>query len=361
MSATTDEPSKAGATVSDVSYVNGWAVLAEIAVHHGAVSDIAVSSDGARAMVTHHGDDSFSLIDIGDPGVAQTIVGIDEPFAIAMSDTAGRAYVSSVSAAYDSILAFDVDARRVVAAHPVAHSVTDLAVSPDGRYLYASRSSVHGADVAILDTQTGAEDAIGIAESPGTTTERVRVSPDGRRLYVATNGPSGAELVVIDALHKRVVTAVEIGSPIRDLALSADAATAYVASCGVDLSAVLDVVDTRANVVTSTYKVGEVAGFVTRLTLSRDGERAYLVGDDSVTVLSTAAHDVIGSIVVGAPPSCVIESLDGTCLYIGDYAGTVTVVEIASAAPSVNTPYDDATSPHQWVLPDLLGLEPALA
>lgn len=343
--------------MSDVSYVNEWAVLTEIAVHHGAISDIAVSSDGDRAMVTNHGDDSFSLIDIGGRGVAQTVVGIDEPFALAVSGTAGRAYVSSASAAYDSILAFDLDARRVVAAHPVAHSVTDLAVSPDGRYVYASRNSAGGADVAILDTKTGSDDAIGIATSPGTTTERVRLSPDGRRLYVATNGPSGAQLVVIEAQHKRVVSAVEIGSPIRDIALSPDGATAYVASCGADLSAVLDVVDTRANVVTSTYKVGEVAGFVTRLTLSRDGERAYLVGDDSVTVLSTAAYDIIVSIVVGAQPSCVSESPDGTCLYIGDYAGTVTVVEVASA----NMADDDATAQHQWAIPDMLSLEPAPA
>ena len=71
------------------------------------------------------------------------------------------------------------------------------------------------------------------------------MSPDGRRLYVAANGASTAELVVVDTQRNRVLSTVEIGSPIRDIALSPDGATAYVGSCGPDFGTVLDVVDTR--------------------------------------------------------------------------------------------------------------------
>lgn len=364
--------------MSDVSYVNGrelvdddsllevgtapgFSVVAEVPVQHGAVSGLAVSPDGARLVVTHYGDSSVSLIDTFDRAVAQTAVYTDEPFAIAIAGThATRAYVSTVSAAYDSVLAVDLYTNRVVAVHPVAHSVTDLAVSPDGRHVYASRIAVNGADVAILDTQTGTVDAIGIAAGPGTTTECVRVSPDGRRLYVATNGPSRAELVMIDAHQKYVVITVEVGSPIRDIALSPDGATAYVASYGPDVGAVLDVVHTGTNIITSTRKIGEIAGLVTQLTLSRDGERAYIVGDDSVTVLSTLTYDVVGAIVIGRRPSCVIESPDGNCLYIADYAGAITVLAIASTTASAEAPTSDDKSaiPNQWAMPDLLQLEP---
>ena len=66
--------------------------------------------------------------------------------------------------------------------------------------------------------------------------------------------------------------------------------------------------------------------------MSRDGSRAYLVGDTSVTVLSTRTHDVIGSIATGARPSCAIESPAGNRLYIADYAGTVTVLAVDAAA-----------------------------
>jgi YVTN family beta-propeller protein len=333
----------------------GFAVEAEIAVERGVVSGIAVSPDGTRLIVTHYGDDSVSLIDTRAVAVEQIVVDVDEPFAVAVSDNGSRAYVSTVSAAYDSILAFHMDANQVIAAHPVAHSVTDLAVSPDGRRVYASRTAANGADVAILDTQTGTQDAIGIAADAGITAQCVRVSPDGRRLYVAANRPFAAELVVIDTHSNRVASTIEIGSPIRDIAVSADGATAYVGSCGPDFGAVLDVVDTRTDVIANTYKIGEIARFLTQLTLSRDGRRAYLVGDSSVTVLSTATHDVIGSIVTGSQPSCVTESPDGSRLYVADYAGAITVLTTAS------TPDEVPTAPHEWAFADLLGLEPTPA
>lgn len=341
----------------------GFTVVTDISPQHGAVSGITVSPDGSRMMVTHYGDHSFSVIDTASNTVAQTVFDIDEPFAIATA--ANRVYVSAVSAAYDSVLAFDMDASRVVAAYPVAHTVTDLAVSPDGRHVYASRTAVTGADVAVLDTKTGKDDAINIAAKAGISTECVRISADGSRLYVAANGPCSAELVVIDTHQKRVLHTVEIGSPIRDIALTPDGASAYVASCSPDFGAVLDVVDIRdlrTNRIVSTYKVGEISGLLTQLTLSRNGERAYLVGDTGVAVLSTSTHDMIGSITLGAQPSCVIESPDGNRLYIGDYAGTVTTLAIAPTIASADASADDAsTVAHPWALPELLGLEPVMA
>jgi YVTN family beta-propeller protein len=349
---------------AEIGTAPGFTVVTDISAQHGAVSGIAVSPDGSRLMVTHYGDHSFSVIDTVNWTVAQTVVDIDEPFAIAVAETpANRVYVSAVSAAYDSVLAVDVDTSRVVEAYPVAHSVTDVAVSPDGRHVYASRTAATGADVAVLDTETGTDDAIGIAARVGTTAECVRISPDGSRLYVAANGPANAELIVIDTHQSRVLSSVEIGSPIRDIALSPDGASAYVGSCSPDFGAVLDVVDIQTNRIVTTYKVGEVSGFLAQLTLSRNGERAYLVGDTGVTVLSTSTHDVIGSIVLGPRPSCVIESPDGNRLYIADYAGTVTTLAIAPTSASVDasTLLDPSTVPHPWALPELLGLEPVMA
>jgi len=376
--------------VSDVSRVNvstrtdyvhnaigapGFSVTGEIAVQRGAVSGLAVSPDGALLVVTHRGDDSFSLIDTANGAVAETVIDIDEPFAVAISDTSSRrVYVSSATEAYDSVLAFDTDADRVVATYPLAFSVTDLAVSPDGRYVYAGRTGANGADVSVLDTATGHDDAISVATIPGTTTGCVRVSPDGRRLYVAVNGASTAEFVVIDARQNRVLSAVEIGSPIRDIALSPNGSTAYIGSCSADFGTVLDVVDigdvrdARKLAVTGTYKLGDVAGLLAQLTMSRDGQRVYLVGDQSVTVLSTTTHDIIGAIDIDGQPSCAIESPDGKRLYIADYAGTVTVLGIAAApAPAFAHATDDEPAaahrwaPHQWTPPDLLLLEPTLA
>ena len=328
--------------LDEVEAAFSFSVVAQIAGHHGAVSGIAVGPDHNKLMVTNHADNSVTSIDTDTCTSTRTVIGIHEPFAIAIAGA--RAYISAASAAYDSIVVVDVTTDRVVGVHPVAYSVRDLAVSSDGMHVYACRTAVHGADIAVVDNMTGHVDAIGLAA--GATTGCVRVTPDGARLYVAADGPSGAELAVIDTHQQRVVDAVPIGLPIRDVALSPHGDTAYVLSCGPGFGAVVDVVDTSTNVVTATGKIAEVSGPVTQLPLSGDSERAYLVGEQSVAVVSTQTHNVIGTIAVAGQPSCVSESPDGKHLYIADYAGTVSVLTIAA--------------PPEWARPELAQLEPAM-
>jgi DNA-binding beta-propeller fold protein YncE len=353
---------EAGTTVSDaildLNEAPGFTAIGAIAAGRGAVSGIAVRADGAMLTVTHYGDDSVSLIGTVDGAARLTVTDVDEPAAVAMAGN--RAYVSSVSSEHDEILAFDTDSERIVATYPVEFGITDLVVSPNGRFVYTGRTGVDGAGVAILDTSTGKQGYVPIA---ATTVGCVRVSPDGRRLYVAANGASTADLVTIDTQRYRVTGVVEIGSPIRDIALSPDGATAYVGSCGSDFGTVLDIVDARNSAINATYKIGDAAGSLAQLTVSRAGDRVYLVGDQHVTVWSTATQDVLGSITVGDQPSCAVESPDGKRLYIADYAGTVTELEISAAAASADalTSDDEVTARHAWAFSDLRMLEPTPA
>lgn len=393
-----DEHSKGGASVTDVNgrqvaryapgervleraAAPGEAIVVEIPVRKGPISGIAISSDGSRLMVTNYADDSLSVIDTESWRVVRTVGGVDEPYAVAVaSEDADRAYVSTVSPAYDSISVVDVSAGSVVATHSLALSVSDLAVSPDGTRVYASRNGANSADVAIVDTATDKVEVVDIADEPGISALCVRVSSDGSRLYVGTEGPAGGGLVVIGALpqpdqgraahrkgwrrrstrnpartaeHPRlgILDTVQIGLPIRDVALSPDGATAYVASCGSDVGAVVDVVETRTNKITSTRKITEIDGLLTGLTISTDGDRAYLVSADAVTVLCTLTHDVIGTVKV-AQPSCVAESPCGEYLYIADYDGMVTVAPVGSTTGSVHE--------SDWAMPELMQYEAAL-
>ncbi|OBF81937.1 hypothetical protein A5791_05040 [Mycobacterium sp. 852002-51163_SCH5372311] len=363
----------------DFQAATGDADLVEIPVRNGPISGIAVSPDGRRLMVTHYGHNNVSVIHTGSHRVVQTVDGVDEPYAIVVdSQDAARAYVSTASPAYDSIAAIDTSTYTVVETYPLALSISDIAVSSDGRHVYAGRNDVRTADVAVVDTETGKVQVIDIAE-PGTSTQCVRVSPDGSRLYVGANGPAGGRLVVIgtrvdDARtpgHSRwrrrknaksaenglrVIDAVEIGLPIRDVALSPDGTTAYVASCGPDGGAVLDVLhvlDTLTNKITGTRKISEIAGLLTGLTISGDGDRAYLVSDDGITVLCTLTHDVIGTVRVGTQPSCLVESPDGKYLYIAGYDGTVSVAPVASSMTSLEPE-------GEWAMPELMQYEAAL-
>lgn len=333
-------------------------VAVQIPVRKGPISDVAVSPDGKRLMVTNYGSDNVSVIDIDSCRVMGTVDGLAEPFAIALGG-ADRAYVSTVSPAYDAIEVIDLATNSVVASHRVALSVSDLVVSADGAHVYISRNGARGADVAALDVATGRIQVVDIATAAGTTTESLQVSPDGSRLYVGVNGPAGGQVVVIDtglnsgepagrARWRRksakatksvaksarqpaspsVIATVEIGLPVRDVAIGPKGALVYVASSGPE-AAVIDMIDTRTNKISGTRKIAEVTGLITRLTLSGDGDRAYLVSDDSVTMLCTLTQDVIDTVDLASQPSCVAESPDGRSLYIADYSGDVTVVPVA--------------------------------
>lgn len=315
-----------------------------IPVRNGPISDMGLNPDGSRLIVTNYGRDTISVIDTDARRVIETVAGVNEPFAIALSGAhAGRAYISTASAGYDSIDVVDVATNTRISTHRLAHSVSDLTVNLDGRFVYASRNDARGADVVVVDTITDEFEAIEIATAAGTTAESVCLSPDGGQLYVASNGPSGGQLVVIETraqsrgrvgASSRIVGAYELGLPIRDVALSNDGGTAYVASSGPVVGAVLDVIDTRARKIISTRKIGETAGALTRLTLSRDGRRAYLVSDDRVTVVCTRTQDVVGEITAAKEPSCVLESPDGRYLYIADYSGVVTAAALAPRGPA---------------------------
>lgn len=311
--------------------------MVRIAVGKGPITDMAINHDGSRLLVTNHGSDSVSVIDADGRHIAGTLPDLYEPFALAIGG-AGRAYVSTVcpgSMAYDGIDVVDVATGARIATHELALSVSDVAVSADEKYVYASRNGTHGADVAVVDTTTGDIEVIELATAAGTTTDCVRISPDGCRLYVGANGPSGGHLMVAETGadrvggRSRVGGILELGLPVRGVALSRDGATAYVASWTPVVGAVLDVIDTRSDKVTNTCKVGDITGPLTRLTLSDDDSRAYLVSDDRVTVLCTGTLEVLGDIRAAQHPSCVVESLDARYLYIADYTGTVTVARVA--------------------------------
>lgn len=156
----------------------------------------------------------------------------------------------------------------------------------------------------------------------------------------------------------RVIGSVEIGSPIRDVAVSSSGDTVYVASCSPDFGAVLDVINTRSGMIAGTAKITGAGGFVTQLALSADGERAYLVNDHGVTVLSTVTLDVIGSLTIGGSPSCVVENAGGTRLCVADYAGVVTVVSIPSTSIRAD---DDITARYECAVPELHDLAPVMA
>ncbi|MDT7766511.1 MAG: hypothetical protein QOC63_5931, partial [Mycobacterium sp.] len=298
------------------------APVGAVAVGRGPIGDIGAGGTGV--VVTHYGDDSVSFLDPDTLAVDDTIAVPGEPFAVVVTDD--RAYVSTSSASYDAVSVIDTNTRTVIATYPLAFGVTALAISPDGKRVYAGRTGNDHVDIAVIDTTADRVGTIDIATGAGIGVDAIAIDPTGRQPYVATTDARGSQLVVVNAETARVDRKVWVGSPIRDLAF-ADG-TAYALTSHRVRGGAVSVIDMSTNRITDTIELG--IGAPTQMTLSPDKTRAYVVDYDHVAVLCTLSHEVVNTVTVDARPSCVAVSFDGGRLYVADYAGDVSAFSVAS-------------------------------
>jgi YVTN family beta-propeller protein len=321
-----------------------------VAVRRGPIGDIAASA--VAAIVTNYGDDSVSFLNAETLGAEDTIGVPGEPFAAVISND--RAYVTSSSASHDAVSVIDTNTRTVIATYPLAFGVTALAISPDGKRVYAGRTGNDHVDVAVIDTTAERVGTIDIATGAGIGVDAIAVDPTGKRLYVATTDARGSQLVVVDAETARVDRKVWVGAPIRDLAF-ADG-TAYVLTSDRVRGGAVSVIDMSSNRITDTIELG--IGAPTQMALSPDKTRAYVVDYDHVAVLCTLSHEVVTTVTVDARPSCVTVDSDGGRLYVADYAGDVTLFSVASTLPLL---YSQLVATEPIALAAPRELEPATA
>jgi YVTN family beta-propeller protein len=299
--------------------------IGTVAVRRGPIGDIAASA--AAVVVTNYGHDSVSFLNPDTLEVEDTIGVPGEPFAAVVSDD--LAYVSTSSASYDAVSVIDTSTKAVIATYPLAFGVSALAISPNGKRVYAGRTGHDHVDVAVIDTTAERVGTIDIATGAGIGVDAIAVDPTGTRLYVATTDARGSQLVVVDAETARVDRKVWVGSPIRDLAF-ADG-TAYVLTSDRVRGGSVSLIDMSANRITDTIELG--IGAPTQMTLSKT--RAYIVDYDHVAVLCTLSHEVVATVTVDARPSCVAVDSDGGRVYVADYAGEVAAFTVASTLPLV--------------------------
>jgi YVTN family beta-propeller protein len=298
--------------------------MGTVAARRGPIGDIAA---GDCVVVTNYGNDSVSFLNPHTLVVEATIGVPGEPFAAAVSDD--RAYVSTSSTNYDAVSVIDTNTRTIIATYQLAFGVTALAVSPDGKRVYAGRNGSDHVDVAVIDITAERVGTIDIATGAGIGVDAIAVDPTGKRLYVATTDASGSQLVIVDAETARVDRKVWVGSPIRDLTLVDG--TAYVLTSDRTRGGAVSVIDMSTNRITDTVELG--IGAPTQMTLSPDKTRAYIVDYDHVAVLCTLSHEVVNTVTVDARPSCVTVNSDGGRLYVADYAGDVSVFSVDSTMP----------------------------
>ena len=223
---------------------------------------VALSADGNTAYTANQGGSSLSIVNVAtatatatiplpsqgfnvvtDPGssrmyvttssgmlqivdadtrtiVAQTSVGAASN-GLALDRTAGRLYVSSISAG--TVVAVNTNTNAVVRTYAVSAMPQRIALSADGRKLYVANES-NGLD--ILDVTSGERNVV-----PGVDPQAVGValSPDGKVVYV-TNPPRG-KVQIVDVATLNVTTLAGLASP-RNVAFGLSGAAAIVTGEG---------------------------------------------------------------------------------------------------------------------------------
>ena len=319
-----DAPAKAldGA----VDAVDGDAILeCCISVCRGPIGDIAVGGADVEALVVANVVDQSVAVVI-DPAaqlLGDNVAVVGEPVAVVATDD--RAYVATGSAGQDAVSAIDLESRSVIAKFPLAFGVTALAASPDGKHVYAGRTSHDRVDVTVIDTVARRAETIDIGSGPAAGIDALCVDPNGKRLYAAVTDETGGQLVVVDCETLRVQRVVMVGSPIRDIAYASG--MVYVLTSDRAVGGAVHVVDLSANQVTDTVNIG---GAPTQLVMSPDHSRAYVVDYDRVVVVCTLGREIVDSLSINARPSCVALGADGSRLYVADYSGTVHVFSVAA-------------------------------
>ncbi len=316
---------KAAPHVTDeslVDVVNGDVVLERrIPVSRGPIGDIATGN--GSIVVANAGDDSVSVIDAATLAVAATVAIGGELTAVVVAQD--RAYVSIAADSHDEVSVIDLDTRTVIKTYPVAFGVTALAVGADGKRVYAGRAAQDRVDVTVIDVTAERVGTIEIGRGPAAGIDALGVDPGGKRLYVAVTDTGGSRLVIVDTETSSTIRVVPVGSPIRDIACAGGAV--YVLTSDRAVGGAVHVIDLATMKVTDTVTVG---GAPTRMAISPDQTRAYIVDYDRVAVLCTLSLDVIDSLKVDARPSCATQGMDGSRLYIADYSGAVSVFSVES-------------------------------
>jgi YVTN family beta-propeller protein len=194
----------------------------------------ALAADGSVAVVTNRISGNVAVVDAGSGTLRGLIDTGSAPLDVAL--TPDRAWAVVANSQSSSVSVIDVAGLRVAATLPVAALPDRVLLAPDGRTAYVfseldpgtlSFVALDGAQshvVATLPT-VGRTSAIGVG--PFDSQSGVALSADGSVLAVC--GTDSGQLQLIDAVARREIARVPVGTfPLR-VALSADGSRAWVA------------------------------------------------------------------------------------------------------------------------------------
>ncbi|HUW35541.1 MAG TPA: c-type cytochrome [Planctomycetota bacterium] len=194
---------------------------------------LAADAEGKRLFVAEAGVGRIAVVDLDTGKVAGEIDVPGVPLDVVVDEDRNRIYVADGSPA-GFVHAVSVADGTVGASIPVGHTPTALALSPDGKTLYACNRFTN--DVSVVDTDAGKEVVrIPVQRQP----VAAALTPDGSDLVVANHLPAGrgdtgnsaAAVSIISTAQRTARAQVRLlngSTGLRGVCVSPDGKYAYV-------------------------------------------------------------------------------------------------------------------------------------
>jgi YVTN family beta-propeller protein len=266
---------------------------------------------------------------------------------LAFSPDGRKVYVANRDAASVSLIS-TVNHVQLVS-QPMGTAVQAIAAHPDGRWIYATAGA---SGIFVLDAGTATHvdtivlsdggNPLGVGTGPDPIPNGLAVSPDGRYLYAVDN-QSGGKVLVVDIAARSVVASVTLGSGMMPLAVAAHPrgrkayfAFASTPASGGDVVQVFDVAT-----------LSPLPGLISTgampegIAVTPDGTKVYVANtlDNTVTVIDAVADTAAKTVPVGHAPLGVAVSPDGSHAYVanqGDHSVSVITVASDSVATTIS-------------------------
>jgi YVTN family beta-propeller protein len=239
-------------------------------------------------------------------------------------EEASRSRVFVANESSNNVTVVDGDSFQVVATVDARnHATHDLAVSRDGRWLFAT--NLASGRLSAINTRAH-ETVASIAT--GDRAHVVTLTNDNRQAWVANIGEN--TISIVDTGTFRILGTIAVGKGPTGLTFSRDGRFAYVSNQG---DKTVEVIDTASHRVLKAIPVGTNPHF---LVLGPDGRIwGTNTGGTDIYVIDPATQDKVGSINVGPAPQQIafgFKGLQGPNAYV-TVAGLNRVV-VVSADPS---------------------------